>query len=155
MQIKVNGAQHTFNGDPEMPLLWYLRDELRLTGTKFGCGIALCGACTVHKNGEAIRSCVTRDARHVPARRSPRSKASANNGLHPVQKAWMQVNVPQCGYCQPGQIMQAAALLNDTEEARPIRRSMKRWPATSAAVEPTSAFVRRSRRQRREAYERD
>lgn len=111
MQIKVNGVQHTFNGDPEMPLLWYLRDELRLTGTKFGCGIALCGACTVHKNGEAIRSCVTA-MRDMAGSEIMTIEGLGQNGLHPVQKAWMQVNVPQCGYCQPGQIMQAVALLN-------------------------------------------
>jgi isoquinoline 1-oxidoreductase subunit alpha len=111
IQIKVNGVQHTFNGDPEMPLLWYLRDELRLTGTKFGCGIALCGACTVHKNGEAIRSCVTA-MRDMAGTEIMTIEGLGQNGLHPVQKAWMQVNVPQCGYCQPGQIMQAVALLN-------------------------------------------
>jgi isoquinoline 1-oxidoreductase subunit alpha len=92
-------------------LLWYLRDVLGLTGTKFGCGVSLCGACTVHQNGDAIRACVT-----------PMSAAAgtdirtiedlSSNGLHPVQKAWMQINVPQCGYCQSGQIMQAVALLN-------------------------------------------
>jgi isoquinoline 1-oxidoreductase alpha subunit len=111
MQIKVNGVQHTFNGDPEMPLLWYLRDELKLTGTKFGCGIALCGACTVHKNGEAIRSCVTA-MRDMAGTEIMTIEGLGQNGLHQVQKAWMQVNVPQCGYCQPGQIMQAVALLN-------------------------------------------
>jgi isoquinoline 1-oxidoreductase alpha subunit len=111
MQIKVNGVQHTFNGDPEMPLLWYLRDELRLTGTKFGCGIALCGACTVHKNGEAIRSCVTA-MRDMAGTEIMTIEGLGQNGLHPVQKAWIQINVPQCGYCQPGQIMQAVALLN-------------------------------------------
>ena len=111
MQIKVNGAQRTFNGDPEMPLLWYLRDELKLTGTKFGCGIALCGACTVHKNGEAIRSCVTA-MRDMAGTEIMTIEGLGQNGLHPVQKAWMQGNVPQCGYCQPGQIMQAVALLN-------------------------------------------
>jgi len=110
MNLKVNGIDRSFDGDPEMPLLWYVRDILGLTGTKFGCGISLCGACTVHKNGEAIRSCVT-----------PMSAAAGSeirtiedlgaNGLQPVQRAWMQVNVPQCGYCQPGQIMQAVSLL--------------------------------------------
>ena len=110
IQLTVNGTHHSFDGDPDMPLLWYLRDVLGLTGTKFGCGVALCGACTVHQNGDAIRSCVT-----------PMSAAAgteirtiedlSQNGLHPVQRAWMQVNVPQCGYCQSGQIMQAAALL--------------------------------------------
>ena len=111
MQIKVNGVDRSFDGDPEMPLLWYLRDELKLTGTKFGCGIALCGACTVHKNGEAIRSCVTA-MRDMAGTEIMTIEGLGQNGLHPVQKAWMQVNVPQCGYCQPGQIMQAVALLN-------------------------------------------
>ncbi len=109
-RLKVNGVEHSFDGDPEMPLLWYLRDILGLTGTKFGCGIALCGACTVHQNGEAIRSCVT------PVKSAANSEITtieglARNGLHPVQKAWMENNVPQCGYCQAGQIMQAVALL--------------------------------------------
>ena len=112
MQIKINGVQQTFNGDPEMPLLWYLRDELRLTGTKFGCGIALCGACTVHQNGEAVRSCVVVMRAVAGAEITTIEGLAANGGLHPVQQAWMRVNVPQCGYCQPGQIMQAAALLN-------------------------------------------
>jgi len=110
IQLKVNGVQRTFDGDPQMPLLWYLRDELRLTGTKFGCGIALCGACTVHKNGEAIRSCVTAMGTLTGADITT-IEGLSENGLHPVQKAWMRVNVPQCGYCQPGQMMQAAALL--------------------------------------------
>jgi len=110
IEIKVNGVRRSFDGNPEMPLLWYLRDILGLTGTKFGCGMALCGCCTVHLNGKAVRSCVT----------TMQSAAGASvltieglgaQGLHPVQKAWMEINVPQCGYCQPGQIMQAAALL--------------------------------------------
>ena len=111
IQFKVNGVDRSFDGDAEMPLLWYLRDELRLTGTKFGCGIALCGACTVHKNGEAIRSCVTA-MRDMAGTEIMTIEGLGQNGLHPVQKAWMQVNVPQCGYCQPGQIMQAVVLLN-------------------------------------------
>jgi isoquinoline 1-oxidoreductase alpha subunit len=110
IQLKVNGVQHSFDGDPQMPLLWYLRDELRLTGTKFGCGVALCGACTVHKNGDAIRACVTSMGTLAGAEITTIEGLSAN-GLHPIQKAWIQVNVPQCGYCQPGQMMQAAALL--------------------------------------------
>jgi isoquinoline 1-oxidoreductase alpha subunit len=110
IQLKVNGIQRSFDGDPQMPLLWYLRDELRLTGTKFGCGIALCGACTAHKNGEAIRSCVTPMSTLAGAEITT-IEGLSENGLHPVQKAWIQVNVPQCGYCQPGQMMQAAALL--------------------------------------------
>src|ERR1700730_12317491 len=110
IQLKVNGVQHTFDGDPQMPLLWYLRDELRLTGTKFGCGVARCGACTVHKNGEAIRSCVTAMSTLAGADITT-IEGLSEKGLHPVQKAWIQVNVPQCVYCQPGEMMQAAALL--------------------------------------------
>jgi isoquinoline 1-oxidoreductase alpha subunit len=110
IQLKVNGVQRSFDGDPQMPLLWYLRDELRLTGTKFGCGVALCGACTIHKNGEAIRSCVTLMGA-LAGSDITTIEGLSEHGLHPVQKAWIQVNVPQCGYCQPGQMMQAAALL--------------------------------------------
>lgn len=110
IQLKVNGTNRFFEGDPDMPLLWYLRDVLGLTGTKFGCGMALCGACTVHQNGDAIRSCIT--PMRAAAGTEIRTIEDLNkSGLHPVQKAWMQVNVPQCGYCQSGQIMQAAALL--------------------------------------------
>jgi isoquinoline 1-oxidoreductase alpha subunit len=109
--LKVNGVQQSFGGDPEMPLLWYLRDVLGLTGTKFGCGVALCGSCTIHLDGEAVRSCVT------PVKAAEGKSVTTIEGLatgealHPVQKAWMAHDVPQCGYCQPGQIMQAAALL--------------------------------------------
>jgi isoquinoline 1-oxidoreductase alpha subunit len=115
IQCKVNGVERSFDGAPEMPLLWYLRDVLGLTGTKFGCGMALCGACTVHKNGEAIRSCVTamRDVADAEIRTI---EGLRENGLHPVQKAWMQLHVPQCGYCQSGQIMQAVALLNSKKQ---------------------------------------
>jgi isoquinoline 1-oxidoreductase alpha subunit len=113
MKLRVNGTDRAFDGDPDMPLLWYLRDILGLTGTKFGCGMALCGACTVHKNGEAIRSCVT--AMSATANTEIRTIEDLGaNGLHPVQKAWMEINVPQCGYCQSGQIMQAVSLLKNT-----------------------------------------
>lgn len=111
IRLKVNGVEHTFDGDGDMPLLWYVRDLLGLTGTKFGCGMSLCGACTVHKNGEAIRSCIT-PMRTLAGAEVTTIEGLAANDLHPVQRAWMQVNVPQCGYCQPGQIMQAAALFN-------------------------------------------
>lgn len=110
VKLKVNGTDRTFDGDPNMPLLWYLRDVLRLTGAKFGCGIALCGACTVHKNGEAIRSCITTMSAAANSEIRTIEDLGAN-GLHPVQAAWMEVNVPQCGYCQSGQIMQAVSLL--------------------------------------------
>lgn len=110
VKLKVNGVDHTFDGDPNMPLLWYVRDVLGLTGTKFGCGVALCGACTMHMNGTAIRSCITPVSAAANAEIQT-IEGIATNGLHPVQQAWMEVNVPQCGYCQSGQIMQAISLL--------------------------------------------
>ena len=108
--LRVNGINRQFNGDPDMPLLWYLRDELGLTGSKYGCGAALCGTCTVHVDGEAVRGCVT------PIAMAEDKDVTTIEGLdakgnHPVQRAWRAHNVPQCGYCQSGQIMQAAALL--------------------------------------------
>ncbi len=112
IQLKVNGVQHTFDGDPEMPLLWYLRDILDLTGTKFGCGIALCGSCTVLQNGKAVRSCVT-TMQSAAGSEIRTIEDLGGGGLHPIQKSWMEANVPQCGYCQPGQIMQAVALLSE------------------------------------------
>ena len=107
--FKVNGVAQSFDGDPGMPLLWYLRDILGLTGTKFGCGMALCGACTVLENGKAIRSC-QKQMGTVSGEITTIEGISAH-GPHAVQKAWAEVNVPQCGYCQPGQIMQAVSLL--------------------------------------------
>jgi isoquinoline 1-oxidoreductase alpha subunit len=111
MDVKINKKGTSFNGDPQMPLMWYLRDELGLTGTKFGCGVGLCGACTVHVNGKAIRSCVT-PMSEVAGQAVTTIEGLSPDGSHPVQKAWRAHNVPQCGYCQSGQIMQAAALLN-------------------------------------------
>jgi isoquinoline 1-oxidoreductase alpha subunit len=113
VKLRVNGQERSFDGDPSMPLLWYLRDELGLTGTKFGCGIAQCGACTVHVDGGAVRSCQTAmaDADGVEV---VTIEGLDPQGNHPVQRAWREVAVPQCGYCQTGQIMQAAALLKDT-----------------------------------------
>jgi len=110
IHVKVNGKQRQFDGDPDMPLLWYLHDLLELTGTKYGCGMGLCGACTVHLDGDATRSCT------VPMKRAEGKTVTTIEGLsphgdHPVQVAWREHNVPQCGYCQSGQIMQAAALL--------------------------------------------
>ena len=110
IQLTINGKTERFDGDPEMPLLWYLREELRLTGTKFGCGTGLCGACTVHVNGQAARSCLT-PMRAAASNEITTIEGLSENGTHPVQRAWEQVQVPQCGYCQSGQIMQAAALL--------------------------------------------
>jgi isoquinoline 1-oxidoreductase alpha subunit len=110
LRLKVNGVERSFDGDPQMPLLWYLRDILGLTGTKYGCGMALCGACTVHQNGKAIRACVT-PMNKIAGTEIRTIEGLSADGSHPVQKAWMKINVPQCGYCQPGQIMQAVALL--------------------------------------------
>ena len=112
INVKVNGSQRQFDGDPDMPLLWYLRDLLELTGTKFGCGMGLCGSCTVHVNGTATRSCST-SMKDVGGKEVVTIEGLSANGDHPLQKAWRQYNVPQCGYCQAGQIMQAAALLKD------------------------------------------
>lgn len=110
VELKVNGNDRRFEGDPEMPLLWYLRDILKLRGTKFGCGAGLCGACTVHLNGAPIRSC------SLPISAAKGAEIVTIEGLsedgdHPAQEAWMTENVPQCGYCQSGQIMAAAHLL--------------------------------------------
>jgi isoquinoline 1-oxidoreductase subunit alpha len=107
----LNGKPQTVDVAPEMPLLWVLRDTLNMTGTKFGCGMALCGACTVHSEGVAARSCVT-PISNVAGKKITTIEGLSTDGNHPVQQAWMEINVPQCGYCQPGQIMSAAALLS-------------------------------------------
>jgi isoquinoline 1-oxidoreductase alpha subunit len=112
IRLKVNGAAKQFDGEPDMPLLWYLRDVLDLTGTKYGCGIAQCGACTVHLDGKAIRSCVT-TLKEAAGKSITTIEGLSPKGEHAVQRAWREINVPQCGYCQSGQMMQAAALLKD------------------------------------------
>jgi isoquinoline 1-oxidoreductase subunit alpha len=111
--LTVNGTRRTFDGDPAMPLLWYLRDELALTGTKYGCGIAQCGACTVHVGGRPVRSCQTRMGALNGAAVVTIEGLHAK-GEHPLQVAWRAIEVPQCGFCQPGQIMEAAGLLKTT-----------------------------------------
>lgn len=111
IELTINGKAHRLDADPEMPLLWAIRDLAGLTGTKYGCGVAQCGACTVHVDGVATRSC------SIPLESVAGSKVTtieALGGSHPLQKAWEEMQVPQCGYCQSGQIMSAAALLNDT-----------------------------------------
>ena len=117
--IHINGQGHELDVDPEMPLLWVLRDVLGLTGTKYGCGQALCGACTVHLNGQVIRSCVTPVPR-VGDGNVVTIEGLSPDGNHPVQKAWVELGVPQCGFCQAGQVMTASALLkkhpNPTDE---------------------------------------
>ena len=110
IRVRINGVEKDLDVDPEMPLLWALRDVLGLTGTKYGCGQALCGACTVHLDGQTVRACVT------PIRRAAGGSVTTIEGLspdgsHPLQKAWVDLGVPQCGFCQAGQIMTAAALL--------------------------------------------
>ncbi len=112
IKLNVNGKLHKLDVDPETPLLWVLRDHLGLVGTKYGCGMAQCGACTVHLDKTAIRSCMT------PVQQVGKSNVTTIEGLggtgdHPLQKAWIEHDVPQCGYCQAGQIMQAASLLNE------------------------------------------
>jgi isoquinoline 1-oxidoreductase alpha subunit len=125
MKLRINGADRDVDVDPEMPLLWVLRDVLGLTGTKYGCGEALCGACTVHLDGHAVRACVT------PVRRADGKAVTTIEGLspdgrHPLQQAWVELGVPQCGYCQAGQIMTAAALIavNPAPSDDEIDRSM-------------------------------
>jgi isoquinoline 1-oxidoreductase subunit alpha len=142
MKLVVNDKDVQADVDPETPLLWVLRDSLGLTGTKFGCGKALCGACTVHLDGEPIRSCVT------PVSAVGDKKVTTIEGLspdrsHPVQKAWLEIDVPQCGYCQSGQIMSAAALLankpkpSDSEIAAAMSGNLCRcgtYPRIRAAI---------------------
>ncbi len=110
MQLNVNGRVHNVDVEPEMPLLWVLRDVLQLAGTKYGCGIAQCGACTVHVNGQAMRSCVT-PAGSLAGKKVVTIEGLGAKGLHRVQKAWIEHSVPQCGFCQTGMIMAAAALI--------------------------------------------
>lgn len=109
IRFKVNGSAREVDADPQTPLLWVLRDQLGLTGTKFGCGVAECGACTVHLDGEAVRSCVT-PIEAVDGAAVKTIEGLDPQGKHPVQQAWVELAVPQCGYCQSGQIMAAAAL---------------------------------------------
>jgi isoquinoline 1-oxidoreductase alpha subunit len=108
--LRINGQDHQTDADPSLPLLWFLRDELNMTGTKFGCGEALCGACTVHMDGDAVRACSIAIG-DVSGHAVTTIEGLDPDGNHAVQKAWRAVNVPQCGFCQAGQIMQAAALL--------------------------------------------
>ena len=114
-KLTINGKPQSVSSPPDTPLLWVLRDELALTGTKFGCGQGICGSCTVLANGEAIRSCST-SLQNVAGKRITTIEGLSPDGTHPLQKAWMAENVPQCGYCQAGQIMNAASLLLKTKK---------------------------------------
>jgi isoquinoline 1-oxidoreductase alpha subunit len=110
IRVRVNGVEHALEVDPEMPLLWALRDVLNLTGTKYGCGQALCGACSIHLDGQVVRACVT-PVRRADGRSVTTIEGLSPDGSHPLQRAWVDMGVPQCGFCQAGQIMNAAALL--------------------------------------------
>jgi isoquinoline 1-oxidoreductase subunit alpha len=113
IQFTLNGKRQSIDVEPQMPLLWVLRDTIGLTGTKFGCGVSQCGACTVHLDGRPVRSCQT-TAQSVAGKRVTTIEGLSPDGSHPVQKAWIEYDVPQCGYCQSGQMMAAAALLTTT-----------------------------------------
>lgn len=113
--LRVNGSEHKVSVSPDTPLLWVLRDTLQMTGTKFGCGAGLCGACTVHLDGSAARSCST-PVSQAAGKKITTIEGLSANGLHVLQQAWIAEEVPQCGYCQPGQIMSAAALLSKTAQ---------------------------------------
>jgi isoquinoline 1-oxidoreductase alpha subunit len=110
IRLRINGVDKELDVDPEMPLLWALRDVLGLPGTKYGCGQALCGACSIHIDGQVVRSCVT-PVRRAEGRNVTTIEGLSKDGSHPLQKAWVDMGVPQCGFCQAGQIMTAAALL--------------------------------------------
>jgi isoquinoline 1-oxidoreductase alpha subunit len=141
-QLNVNGKQHAVDVDGNMPLLWVLRDILGLTGTKFGCGVAQCGACTVHLDGRAARSCAV-DVGVACLSEITTIEGLSYDGSHPCQKAWVELGVPQCGFCQPGQIMTAAALLaanpqpNDTQIDNAMRGNICRcgtYPRIKQAI---------------------
>jgi isoquinoline 1-oxidoreductase alpha subunit len=145
VKLTVNGVEHGFDGDPNTPLLWFIRDELGLSGTKFGCGVALCGACTLQVDGVAVRSCVTAVGDAEGASITTIEGLSAD-GNHPVQVAWREINVPQCGFCQTGQIMQAASLLaeNQAPSDAEIRDAMAGNVCRCGCYERIAAAVRQA-----------
>ena len=150
MQLEINGQVRTFDVQPDMPLLWVLRDSLRMTGTKFGCGMALCGACTVHVDGQPVRSCITQVST-VVNKKITTIEAMADNSIGKrVQAAWVELGVPQCGYCQSGQIMSATALLkqkpqpNDADIDSAMNGNICRcgtYPRIRAAIKRAAADV--------------
>ncbi len=148
MKLQVNGTDHEVEAAPDMPLLWVLRDLMGLTGTKFGCGIAQCGACTVHIDGAPLRACVT-PVSAVAGKKITTIEGLSANGTHPVQQAWTELDVVQCGYCQSGQIMSAAALLakvptpTDTDIDQAMSGNICRcgtYPRIRAAVHRAAAL---------------
>ena len=116
IEFSVNGVRQSVDVEPDTPLLWVIREQLGLTGTKFGCGIAQCGACTIHLNGNPIRSCVMPASAAAGGEIRTIEGLAANGELHPVQQAWAELDVPQCGYCQPGMIMAVAGMLNNNPD---------------------------------------
>ena len=145
LQLKLNGKDVSVDAPGDMPLLWVLRDILGMTGTKFGCGVAQCGACTVHVDGAAGRSCSAQLATSAGKAITTIEAIGETPAGAAVQKAWLGLEVVQCGYCQSGQIMSASALLASTR-SQPMPTSMRQCPATSAAAERTFASVKRSKR---------
>ena len=152
MKLTVNGTDRDVNAPPDMPLLWVLRDLLGLTGTKFGCGVALCGACTVHLDGQPVRSCQT-PLSAVAGRKVTTIESLSRNNTHPLQVAWIKHDVPQCGYCQSGQLMSAAALLstNKNPSDADIDDAMKgnicrcgTYPRVKAAIKDAAASMRKA-----------
>ena len=143
--LNVNGKTQTVDVDGNMPLLWVLRDKLDLKGTKFGCGVAMCGACTVHLDGEAVRSCMT-PVREAAGRRVTTIEGLSANGDHPLQRAWVELAVPQCGFCQPGQVMSAAALLqkNKAPSEAEIDQAMNGNLCRCGVYQRIKAAVRRA-----------
>lgn len=141
INLTINGQQFSADLDPAMPLLWALRDVLNLTGTKFGCGMGLCGACTVHLDGEAVRSCITQVG-SIGGKKITTIEGLSADRSHPVQRAWIAEQVPQCGYCQSGQIMQAAALL--AKNPKPSREQIDEAMAGNICRCATYQRIRRA-----------
>ena len=138
IQLLINNSPHEVEVAPDTPLLWVLRDKLNMTGTKYGCGMGLCGACTVHLDGQAVRSCQTAVS-SVGSKKITTIEGLSTDNSHPLQKAWIAEQVPQCGYCQPGQLMSAAALLAKLP-GRAISRLILPWAEISAAAACISEF---------------
>jgi isoquinoline 1-oxidoreductase subunit alpha len=150
VNFQVNGKAVSANAEPDTPLLWVIRDELGMTGTKFGCGLALCGACTVHVNGQAVRSCQT-PLSSVAGQKVSTIESLSTNNTHPLQVAWIKHDVPQCGYCQSGQLMSAAALLStnknpsDSEIDAAMSGNLCRcgtYPRIRAAIKDAASTMR-------------
>ena len=150
--LNINGREHTVDADPGTPILWVLRDTLGMTGTKFGCGAALCGACTVHLDGNPVRSCQTPLAA-VAGKKVATVESLSRNNTHPLQVAWIKFDVPQCGYCQSGQLMSAAALLetNRSPSDADIDAAMSgnicrcgTYPRIKAAIKDAASTMRKA-----------